>query len=250
MNNASKKKSSKQEKSFRGDINHGITSFKAVLNQEVCFEDDNKEQKLNNLSMEDLNTKVNQYNSLYLENKINVDNAFDIDLISCVQQMVKRSKKTDISKISNTFDAISKVYSCRVDYVLKTGNKLIKEFVAETKNKKLVKEKENETKTKQKSRKKLMLTTAEKLRSKDKEMLPRKHFFNVNFNNDVIDYAKPSRILMNRYSNDTYWPEYNVSNNVPKVNENQQETYYKMENLSIKWGWMAYSHKQSKISEK
>jgi len=44
------------------------------------------------------------------------------------------------------------VYSCRVDYVLKSGNKLIKEFVAETKNKKLVKEKENETKTKQKSR--------------------------------------------------------------------------------------------------
>jgi len=68
MNNASKKKSSKQEKSFRGDINHGITSFKAVLNQEVCFEDDNKEQNLNNLSIEDLNTKVNQYNSLYLEN--------------------------------------------------------------------------------------------------------------------------------------------------------------------------------------
>jgi len=80
-----------------------------------------------------------------------------------------------------------------------------------------------------------MLTTADKLRSKDKQMLPSKHFFNVNFDNDMIDYAKPSRILMNRYSNDAYWPEYNVSKNVPKVNENQQETYYKMENLSRKY---------------
>ncbi|XP_060873433.1 uncharacterized protein LOC132947207 [Metopolophium dirhodum] len=223
MNNASKKKSSKQENS--------ITSFKAILNQEVCFEDDNKERCLNNLSIGDLKTKVNLYNSWYLQNKINVDNAFDIDLISCVRQMVKRSKETDILLISNTFDAISKVYSCRVDDILNTGNKLVKEFVAETKNKKLVKE--NETKTKQKSRKKLMLTTAEKLRSKDKQMLPRKHFFNVNFDNDMIDYANPSRILMNRYSNDTYWPEYSVSKNVPKVNKNQQETYYEMENLSL-----------------
>jgi len=42
------------------------------------------------------------------------------------------------------------VYSCRVDDIWITGNKLIKEFVSETKNKKLVKE--NETKTKQKYR--------------------------------------------------------------------------------------------------
>jgi len=55
-----------------------------------------------------------------------------------------------LKAISNTFDAISKVYSCRVDDVLMTGNKLVKEFVAETKNKKVVEE--NETKTKQKPR--------------------------------------------------------------------------------------------------
>ncbi|KAL4089054.1 hypothetical protein QTP88_024132 [Uroleucon formosanum] len=228
MNNVLKKKSSKQEKSFQENINHGITSFKAILNQEVCFEDDNNEH-LNNLSIGDLNTKVNKYNSLYLENKINVFNAFDIDLINCVQQMVKRSKETDILVISNTFDAISKVYSCRVDDILMTGNKLVNEFVAETKNNKLLKE--SETKTKQKYRKKLMLTTAEKLCSKDNQMLPRKNFFSVDFDNDMIDYAKPSRILMNKYSNDPYWPEYNVSKNV-EVNENQQEAYYEMENLS------------------
>jgi len=68
MYNALKKKSSKQEKSFQGDINHGITSFKAILNQEVCFEDDHNERYLSNLSIGDLNTKVNKYNSLYLEN--------------------------------------------------------------------------------------------------------------------------------------------------------------------------------------
>lgn len=52
--------------------------------------------------------------------------------------------------ISNTFDAISKVYSCRVDDILISGNKLVKEFVAEAKNQNLVKE--NAAKTKQKCR--------------------------------------------------------------------------------------------------
>jgi len=78
-----------------------------------------------------------------------------------------------------------------------------------------------------------MLTTAEKLCSKDNHMLPRKKFFSADLDDDMIDYAKPSRILINRYSNDPYWPEYNVSKNV-EVNVNQQETYYEMENLSCK----------------
>jgi len=78
-----------------------------------------------------------------------------------------------------------------------------------------------------------MLTTAEKLSRKDNQMLLRKNYLNVDLDNDMIDYAKPSRILMNRYSNNTYWPEYDVSKNI-KVNENQQETY-EMENLSCKY---------------
>ncbi|XP_022166487.1 uncharacterized protein LOC111031018 [Myzus persicae] len=205
---------------------NSITSFKAVLNEESCLEDDN-EQYINNLSIGDLDSKVKKYNALYLENKINVLNAFDIDLISCVQQMVKRSKETDILGISNTFDAISKVYSCRVDDILISGNKLVKEFVAEAKNQNLVKE--NAAKTKQKCRKKLMLTTPDKLCCKDNEMLLRKNYLSVDLDNDMIDYAKPSRILLNRYSNDAYWPEYRVSKNI-KVNENQQETY-EMENI-------------------
>ncbi|XP_060834343.1 uncharacterized protein LOC132917566 isoform X2 [Rhopalosiphum padi] len=231
MYNALKKKSSKHEKNFHKDINHdnNITSFKAILNQEFCVKDDNNDKYLNNLSIGDLNNKVKKYNTLYLENKINVFNAFDIDLISCVQQMVKRSKETNILEISNTFDAISKVYSCRVDDIWITGNKLIKEFVSETKNKKLVKE--NETKTKQKYRKKLMLTTADKLCCKETQMLPKKMYLNVDFDSDMIDYSKPSRILINKYSNKPYWPEYNVPKNI-RVNENQQETY-EMEDVSF-----------------
>jgi len=42
------------------------------------------------------------------------------------------------------------VYSCRADDILINGNKLVKEFLAEGKNIKLVKE--SETKTKQKYR--------------------------------------------------------------------------------------------------
>jgi len=77
-----------------------------------------------------------------------------------------------------------------------------------------------------------MLTTAEKLSCKDNQMLLRKNYLSIDLDNDMIDYAKPSRILMNRYSNNTYWPEYGVSKNI-NVNENQEETY-EMENLSCK----------------
>lgn len=40
-----------------------------------------------------------------------------------------------LKDIGITFDAISKVYTCRVDDVLASGNKLVKEFIMETKNK-------------------------------------------------------------------------------------------------------------------
>jgi len=36
--------------------------------------------------------------------------------------------------MSNIFDAMSKVYSCRADDILTSGNKLIKLFMAERKN--------------------------------------------------------------------------------------------------------------------
>lgn len=55
-----------------------------------------------------------------------------------------------LKKISSTFDAISKVYSCRVDDFYTTGNKMVKEFVSEIKSKKLIQE--NDTKTKLKHR--------------------------------------------------------------------------------------------------
>ncbi|XP_025207798.1 uncharacterized protein LOC112603457 [Melanaphis sacchari] len=230
MYNASKKKSSKHKRNSHRNINHdNIISFKAILNQEFCVEDDNNEQYLSDLSIGDLNNKVKKYNILYLENKINMFNAFDIDLISCVQQMVKRSKETNILEITNTFDAISKVYSCRVDDIWTTGNKLIKEFVSETKHKKLIKE--NETKTKQKHRKKLMLTTADKLYCKETQILPKKNYLSVDFDSNMIDYSKPSRILINKYSNKPYWPEYSVSKNI-RVVENQQEIY-EMEDISF-----------------
>jgi len=68
MDNALKKKSSKHENNFPKDLNQSITSFKAILDQEVCLEDDYNEQYLSNLTIGDLNTKVKKYNSLYLEN--------------------------------------------------------------------------------------------------------------------------------------------------------------------------------------
>jgi len=78
-----------------------------------------------------------------------------------------------------------------------------------------------------------MLTTADKLCCKETQMLPKKMYLNVDFDSDMIDYSKPSRILINKYSNKPYWPEYNVPKNI-RVNENQQETY-EMEDVSCKY---------------
>lgn len=41
-----------------------------------------------------------------------------------------------MKEISNTFDAMSKVYTCRVDDFLTMGNKLVKEFLLELNHKK------------------------------------------------------------------------------------------------------------------
>jgi len=78
-----------------------------------------------------------------------------------------------------------------------------------------------------------MLTTPDKLCYKDDQMLLRKNYLSVDLDNDMVDYAKPSRILINMYSNDPYWPEYRVSENI-KVNENKEETF-EIENLSCKY---------------
>lgn len=44
------------------------TSFNTIINQEVQFEDSGDERSLHNLSLEDLNNKVEIYKNLFLEN--------------------------------------------------------------------------------------------------------------------------------------------------------------------------------------
>lgn len=83
-----------------------------------------------------------------------------------------------------------------------------------------------------------MLTTADKLCCKETKMLPKINYLRVDFDSDIIDYSKPSRILVNKYSNKPYWPEYSVSKNV-KVNENQEEVY-EMEDVSCKYNMQNY----------
>jgi len=48
--------------------------------------------------------------------------------------------------MSDTFDAINKVYTCRADDVLTSGNKLIKLFMAEKKNVNTTEVEKNENK--------------------------------------------------------------------------------------------------------
>lgn len=79
-----------------------------------------------------------------------------------------------------------------------------------------------------------MLTTADKLRHKDNQMLPKQKFSNFLLENNIIDYAKPSRILINSYySNKPYWPEYKLDECTEEINVIQNPLVkYEMENLT------------------
>lgn len=80
-----------------------------------------------------------------------------------------------------------------------------------------------------------MLTTAEKLHLKEHLISSKTKYLNINFDIDVIDYAKPSRIFINIFSCITYWPEYNFSKTVNANNSKNQKIKYEMENISCKY---------------
>lgn len=54
-----------------------------------------------------------------------------------------------------------------------------------------------------------MLTTPDKLCYKENETIRKKVYSSTLLGNKLIDYAKPSRVLINAYYNEAYWPEYN-----------------------------------------
>jgi len=55
-------------------------------------------------------------------------------------------------------------------------------------------------------------------------------YLSVNLENDIIDYANPSRIILNKFSNLPYWPEYNWPKD-DNTNINHEEKY-EMEDMS------------------
>lgn len=66
-----------------------------------------------------------------------------------------------------------------------------------------------------------MLTTPDKLCYKENEIIPKKVYSKMFLGNKLIDYAKPSRVLINTYYNEAYWPEYNTSQETD-VNRDQE----------------------------
>lgn len=74
-----------------------------------------------------------------------------------------------------------------------------------------------------------MLTTAETLHYKENQIVKKKQYLNINLENNLIDYAYPSRILINMYLNVPYWPEYKFAN------KNNKQEKYKIENMTCKY---------------
>lgn len=80
-----------------------------------------------------------------------------------------------------------------------------------------------------------MLTTAEKLHLKEHLVPSKIKYTSINFENEIFDYAKPSRILINTFSCTTFWPEYNFSKNIGVNNNEGQKVKYEIENISCKY---------------
>ncbi|XP_025191812.1 condensin complex subunit 2-like [Melanaphis sacchari] len=132
-----------------------------------------------NLSTEEICLKIKTFRNLCFGNKINVSNAFDIDMIGYFYSWLEKKKSsifveshdvTSFQEISDYLEASAKVYSYRVDNLTETTSKLVEQFKSLNYNKKTAKiDDNNAPKTYKSKRQKIMLTTSDKLRRRPNE---------------------------------------------------------------------------------
>lgn len=82
-----------------------------------------------------------------------------------------------------------------------------------------------------------MLTSENNLNQKENQFIKRK-YISIDLDNDIIDFANPSRILVNKMSCTPFWPEYNSSNKMCLNNNDLNE--YDIEKVSCKYTLILY----------
>ncbi|KAE9533817.1 hypothetical protein AGLY_008896 [Aphis glycines] len=146
----------------------------------IQSDDSSDEEQHENLSTEELCLKIKTFRNLCFGNKINVNNAFDIDMIGYFYSWLEKKKASifedsndDVAafqEISDYLEASAKVYSYRVDNLTETTSKLVEKFKTSNISKSTAKiDDNNGPKTNKSKRPKIMLTTSDKLRRRPNE---------------------------------------------------------------------------------
>ncbi|XP_060847393.1 uncharacterized protein LOC132926971 isoform X2 [Rhopalosiphum padi] len=185
-----------------------------------------------NLSTEEICNKIKTFRNLCFGNKINVSNAFDIDMIGYFYSWLEKKKSsifeehndvTSFQEISDYLEASAKVYSYRVDNFSETTSKLVEQFKSMNYNKNTAKTDDNNAPKIQKSkRQKMMLTTFDKLRRKPNENESSINPALINhrissFNcNELFSTNRPSHHLNSLYFNKSLAEEMKTSNDIKK----------------------------------
>ncbi|KAL4154521.1 hypothetical protein QTP88_000380 [Uroleucon formosanum] len=177
---------------------------------------DEGEEHLENLSTEQICNKIKTLRNLCLENKVNVKNAFDINMIGYFHSWFEKKKGTifddnndftSFQEISDYLEASAKIYSYRIDNVTETTSRLVEEFKSMNYKKSTTPEDDDNAMKMQKSKRRgAMLTTNEKLRRKPNEnkttFYPDLIDHNISsFNiNELLSTGHLSSSLMSMYS--------------------------------------------------
>ncbi|XP_027847908.2 condensin complex subunit 2-like [Aphis gossypii] len=146
----------------------------------IQSDDSSDEEQHENLSTEELCLKIKTFRNLCFGNKINVNNAFDIDMIGYFYSWLEKKKASifedsndDVAafqEISDYLEASAKVYSYRVDNLTETTSKLVEKFKTSNISKGTAKiDDNNGPKTHKSKRPKIMLTTSDKLKRRPNE---------------------------------------------------------------------------------
>uniref|UniRef100_A0A2S2PTA6 Condensin complex subunit 2 n=2 Tax=Schizaphis graminum TaxID=13262 RepID=A0A2S2PTA6_SCHGA len=185
-----------------------------------------------NLSTEEICHKIKTFRNLCFGNKINVSNAFDIDMIGYFYSWLEKKKSsifeehndvTTFQEISDYLEASAKVYSYRVDNLTETTSKLVEQFKSMNYNRNTAKIDDNNAPKIQKSRRqKMMLTTSDKLKRKPNENESPVNPALINhrissFNcNELFSTNRPSRHLNSLYFDKSLTEEMKTSNDEKK----------------------------------
>ncbi|KAL5237851.1 hypothetical protein ACI65C_005261 [Semiaphis heraclei] len=194
---------------------------------------DDDDEHFENLSTEELNLKIKTFRNLCFENKINVNNAFDIDMIGYFYSWLEKNKSlilnddedvNSFQEISDYLEASAKVYSYRVDNLTKTTSRLVEQFKSTNSIKSAtpIDDDDSANKIQKPKRQRMMLTTNDKLRRKPNEY---ENTFNPAIINHIISSFshkdlfyknRPSDIFKSMFSCTSLAEELKASNDRQK----------------------------------